>query len=123
MYVYEVYNFDYDDTASFKLLHSKKFTKEEYEDIVNDCRKKIEKKIERNQFIIDNFEREPLSKEQMEEMELWSCNGEWDMFPNLYTMLIKEYGFKDVGEPLYTFVLNGGFYGKGQVPENKVLQK
>lgn len=121
MYIYEVYNFDYDDTSSFKLLHPKKFTKEEYENIVNECRKKIEKKIERNQLIIENIERETISKEKIEELELWSCNGEWDIYPKLYKMLIDEYGFEDMPKPLYTFVLNGGFYGEGQIPENRVI--
>lgn len=121
MYVYEVYNFDYDDTASFKLLHSKKFKKEDYENMVNNCREQIEKKIKRNQSIIDNFEREQISKEQMEELELWSYNGEWDIYPNIKTMLINEYGFEDIPKPLYTFVLNGGFYGEGQIPENRVI--
>lgn len=121
MYIYEIYNFDYRDTKSFKLTHDKKFTKEDYENIVNSCREKIEKKIERNQSIIENLEREQISEEQMEELELWYCNGESDIFPNLHTMLIKEHGFEDIDKPLYTFVLNGGFYGEGQIPENRVL--
>lgn len=121
MYIYEVYDFDFDDTISFKLLHSKKFTKEEYENIVNACRKKIEGKIKRNQEIIEKSEEEEISEEKAEELELWSCNGEWHLFSNLHKMLIEEYGFKDIPKPLYTFVLNGGFYGKGQIPENRVI--
>lgn len=121
MHVYRVYDFDYDDTSSFELLHKTKFTKQEYENIVNDCLIKIEEKIKRNQKIIDELGEEDISEEEANKLELWSCNGEWDIYSNLYKMLIREYGFEEMQKPLYTFTLHGGFYGKGRKTENRVI--
>lgn len=121
MYTYKVYDFDYDDTSSFELLHKTKFTKQEYENIVNDCLIKIEEKIKRNQKIIDELGEEDISEEEANELELWSCNGEWDIYSNLYKMLIKEYGFEKMPNPIYTFTLHGGFYGEGRKLENRVI--
>lgn len=121
MYIYEVYDFDYDDTKSFKLLHSKKFTKEEYEKLVKECIVKIEEKIKRNQVIIDTLEDNEISEEEAEKLELWSCSGEWHLYSNLYKMLINEYGFEELPKPTYRFTLNDGFYGTGQTKEYRVL--
>jgi len=121
MYNYRVYDFDYDDTKSFELLHETKFTKEEYKNIVNECRIKIEDKIKRNENIFESMkEDEEISDEKAEELELWTCTGEWDIYSNIHKMMIKEYGFEEMQEPLYTFTLHGGFYGKGQTIENRV---
>lgn len=122
MYNYKVYDFDYDETKSFILQHENKFSKEQYENIVNECRLKVEDKIKRNQEIIANLKNnEELSKEKVEELELWTCNGEWDIYGNIYKIMIKEYGFQELPKPLYTFTLNGGFYGEGRKTENRVI--
>lgn len=89
MYAYEVYDFNYDDTKSFVLLHGRKFSKVEYENIVNECREKI-------------------------------CGDEWDLYENIHSILIKEYGFKEI-DIQYTYTLHSGAYGKGQVVENRVI--
>ncbi|WP_026887978.1 hypothetical protein [Clostridium beijerinckii] len=90
MYAYEVYDFNYDDTKSFVLLNERKFSKVEYENIVNECREKI-------------------------------CGDEWDLYENIHSILIKEYGFKEINVQ-YTYTLHGGAYGKGQVIENRVVE-
>lgn len=122
MYTYKVYDFDYDDTSSFELLHKSKFTKQEYENIVNDCLIKITEKIKRNQKIIEELEDGEISDERAEELELWSFNSELDICSNLYKMLIKEYGFEKMPKPIYTFTLHGGFYGESPIEENRVIE-
>lgn len=121
MYIYKVYDFNYDDTSFFQLTHKTKFTKEEYENIVNKCLMKIREKIERNEKILENSEVESMSDEEIEKLELWTCSGEWDIYRNLHKMMINEYGFEELEKPLYTFVLRGGFYGEGQIEENRVI--
>jgi hypothetical protein len=55
VYTYRIYDFDFDETKSFDLLHKTKFTKEKYENIVNECRKKVWDKIRRNTRIIESL--------------------------------------------------------------------
>jgi hypothetical protein len=121
VYTYRIYDFDFDETKSFDLLHKTKFTKEKYENIVNECRKKVWDKIRRNTRIIESLkDDEEIPEEKAEELELWSCNGEWDFHTNLRKILINDYGFEEFSEPLWIFTLHGGFYGKGQTIENRV---
>lgn len=121
MFTYEVYNFDYDDTTSFELMHKTRFTKEEYENIVNTCRIKVEEKIKRNAQIIETLNENEISEEEIESLELWSCSGNYHMLNNIYKIMIEEYGFEEKKKPLYTFTLNGGFYGEGDRVENRVI--
>lgn len=118
MYTYKVYNFDYDDTNYFVLQHETKFSKEEYEHIVNDCRKKVNAKINRNIEIIES--NEDITEALAEELELYTCSGEWHRLSNIKNMMIVEYGFKEINIE-FTFVLNDGFYGRGIEEKNKVI--
>lgn len=118
MYTYKVYNFDYEDTSYFLLQHETKFSKEEYENIVNDCRKKVNAKIKRNTEIIDSGEE--ITESRAEELELLTCSGEWDILSNIKKIMILEYGFKEINIE-FTFVLNYGFYGTEIEAKNKVI--
>lgn len=118
MFLYKIYNFDYDDTAYIVLQHKTKFTKEEYETIINDCRKKVKDKIKRNNEIIDSGIE--ITKEMAEELELFTCTGDWDVLSNIKKILIKEYGFEEI-DILFTYVLNGGSFIDGTVAKNKVI--
>lgn len=118
MYLYKIYNFDYDDTAYIVLQHKRKFTKEEYEEIINTCRIKVKEKIKRNNDIIDSGVE--ITKQMAEELELLTCASDWDVLSNIKKMLISEYGFEDMNI-LFTYVLNGGSYVKGTISENKVI--
>lgn len=123
MYTYKVYDFDYDDTQEFMLQHKIKFSKEEYESIVNDCRIEVEKKINRNELILQKLENNEcvLTDEEIEELELWTCSGEWHILQNIRKMMIDEYGFTELQKPLYVFTLHDGFYGKDKKIENRVI--
>jgi hypothetical protein len=122
MYGYKVYDFDYDDTTSFVLYHEKKFTKDEYEKIVNNCLKIVLGRMKRNKKIIDKSDN--ISEDQFDKLDkklnLSNLNGEWHIYANIYKVMIEKYGFKELNIE-YTFTLRDGFYGKGQKIVNKVI--
>ena len=118
MYLYEFYNFDYDDTVHFILAHDNKLTKEEYENIVLECIKKVYAKIERNQKILESDEE--LSPEEIERLEIFECSLEYDVIRNVRKLLTKEYGFKEL-KAEHTFTFDDGNFVSGNIKKNSVL--
>lgn len=118
MYIYGFYNFDYDETTFVKLGHQKKFTKEEFENIVNKCRIETEDELKDNIDRLDTMdENEIISDEESQKLD--SLCHEGQILNNIYDKLKKYYGFIKL-EPIYTYTFNRGFYGKGQKVINKV---
>jgi hypothetical protein len=118
MYSYRLYDFDYDDTKSCVLYHKKKFEKDQFEKIVNKCINRVNGRLKRNKKIL--FRNEELSDEQIEKLGLWDLSGYWDIYKNVYKMLISDYGFQEL-QIECTFTFRDGFFGGRQKTVNKVI--
>lgn len=113
MFAYKISNYNYDNTIDFIVLHENKFTKEEYENIINNCRKKLEEQLKINKQIIENDDY--LTDDQAE--KLFYLSHEDDIPKNIYELLLKEYGFKKIRIE-YNFVLNDEI---NKIVKNRVI--
>lgn len=117
MFAYKIFDFDYDDSLSCVLLHEKEFTKEEFENIVNECRKNRIRMIRglKNSIIKETDTHKKISKE----CELRALTRKRHMFEDICDKLKNDYGFTD--EIKYTYVLHSGDLMKGMKIENRVM--
>lgn len=121
MYIYDFYNFDYDESMTYKLEHEKKFSKEEFENIVNKCRKaEIKNREKANKKVSIDAYLDTITDEEADNLIEESC--EMNSITNTLKLLKEIYRFKELKFE-YTFIFNGGFYGKGQIPENRVVER
>lgn len=119
MYIYDFYNFDYDDTTTVKLMHDKKFSKDEFESMVKKCIKEVSLKLKKNILRIEQIEVNDhyVSNENYD--QLLNLSSECQINVNVFYKLEKEYGFRKL-EPLYTFTFNDGYFGIKPIPVNGV---
>ncbi len=111
MYIYNMYNFDYDDTSNLMLTHDKLFLKAQFRDIVRTCKSKVEQQLVENRFTILNKKKsDALSTDEWE--EILKLSHIYKIFFQTYKMLIKDFGFEEPHR-VFTFTFNGEFYGTG----------
>lgn len=121
MYIYNFYNFDYDESVSFKLGHEKLFTKEYFEAIVNKVMDTIKiKKKEAKENLVRYCEGK-LDVPDDKIDSLVDISSDYNYLKNVSKELINNYGFQDL-KPEYTFVFNNGNYGENVKEVNKVIE-
>lgn len=121
MYIYDFYNFDYDDSMSFKLEHDKHFTKEEFEEIVNKAIITIKNNKKKAKKKLDEYYKSKIRLSNKKIECLLNTSSEFLYLDNIKKELIKTYGFQDL-KSVYIFAFNEGGYSKGIKEVNEVIE-